>query len=112
MNAVYPDDDDGDALREIASLGADMSRPMTLEFTIAVPTVEGARALAERIAAIGYLPDLLVDDSDGSVSLYCARSMIATYEGVVTAQEDLNALCKPVGACCDGWITAGNRQDN
>jgi hypothetical protein len=112
MGEVYPDDDDGDALGLVASGGADMSRPMTIEFTIAVPSIDGARSLAERIAAAGYVPNLFVVDEDGSVSLYCARSMLATYEGVVAAQSELNVLCKPVGANCDGWITPGNRQDN
>ena|SRR5689334_449229 len=110
MGEVYPDDDDGNALRLVASGGADMSRPMTIEFTIAVPSIEGARSLAERIAAAGYSPSLYVDDEDASISLYCARSMLATYEAVVAAQSELNVLCESVGANCDGWITAGNRQ--
>jgi hypothetical protein len=59
-----------------------------------------------------YSPELYVDDEDGSVSLYCGRTMTATYEGVVAAQAELNTLCESVGANCDGWITAGNRQDN
>lgn len=112
MDIAYPDDADGDALRRVASHGADMSRPMRIEFTIAVPTVECARSLAERIATIGFSPDLYVDEETGSVSLYCARSMLATYEGVIEAQVELNKLCEPVGANCDGWMTAGNRQDH
>jgi hypothetical protein len=112
MGEVYPDDDDGDALRLVASGGADMSRPMTIEFTIAIPSIDSARPLAERIAAMGYVPHLFVDDEDGSVSLYCARSMLATYEGVVAAQSELNVLCEPVGANCDGWITSRADQLN
>lgn len=112
MSAVYPNDDDGESLRAVAEHGADMSMPMVIEFTIAVPSVECARSLAERISALGYAPALYVDEEDGSVSLYCGRSMLATYEGVVAAQEQLNTLCEPVGANCDGWITAGNRQHN
>lgn len=111
MGIEYPNDDDGDALRQVAVHGADMSRPMKIEFTIEVPTIECARLLTEQIAASGYMPDLYVDPESGAVSLYCARSMLATYEGVVAAQVELNELCEPVGAHCDGWITAGNRSD-
>jgi hypothetical protein len=109
---AYPDDEDGDALQRVAEAGAEMTEPMRIEFTIAVPSVECAHSLAERIAGLGYEPDLYLDEETGSVSLYCARMMLASYEGVVSAQFELNQLCQPVGANCDGWTTAGNRQDN
>jgi hypothetical protein len=112
MTTDYPDDDDGNVLRAVAGAGADMSKPMRIEFTMAVPDVEVARSLAERIAALGYDPDIFVSDEDESVSIYAARTMLATYEGVVSAQAELNALCRPVGAECDGWLTAGNQQDH
>jgi len=110
MEPPYPDDDDGEVLRRVAAEGADMSRPMTIEYTIYAKDIHSARALAERIAAVGYTPRLYVDDEDGSISLYCARHMVATYEAVVACQEELNSLGHSVGAICDGWLTAGNRQ--
>src|SRR5687768_722958 len=100
MRADFPDDDDGDALRLVAEHGADMSIPMKIEFTIDVPDLERAHALAEQIASRGYNPDIFVDDESGSISLYCARTMLATYDGVVAAQGELNELCAPFGANC------------
>jgi hypothetical protein len=46
------------------------------------------------------------------VSIYCAKNMLATHEGVVAAQSELNELCAPFAAECDGWTTAGNLQDH
>ena len=112
MSVDYPDDVDGDVLRQVAAAGADMSRPMEIDFTIDVPSVACARSLAERIFALGYVPRVYEDATDNSVSLYCAKTMLATHEGVIAAQSELNELCAPVGAECDGWLTAGNRQDN
>jgi hypothetical protein len=89
-----------------------MSQPMKIEFSIAVADIERARSLGERIAAFGYVPNIYVDDATHSVSIYCAKTMLATYEGVVAAQSELNTLCEPFAALCDGWITAGNRQDH
>jgi hypothetical protein len=109
MGTYYPDDDDGDALRRVAERGADMSRPMKIEFSIDVPDVERARSLAEGIAAQGYIPDIVIDDESGSVSIYCAKTMIATHESVRAAQSELNKLCVPFAAECDGWSTAGIR---
>ncbi len=108
----YPDDTDGQVLRQVASNGADMTQPMLIEYTVAAPSLQVAQSLAERIAVLGYEPRLYVDDEDHSVSLLCARTMLATHEGVVGCQGELNALCRPSGAECDGWLTAGNRQEH
>lgn len=35
MADLDPDDADGDALRTVADAGADMSRPMVIEFSVA-----------------------------------------------------------------------------
>jgi hypothetical protein len=110
MELSYPADDDGDALRAVAGDGADMSKPMLIEYSIDVPDVERAGSLAELIASRGYVPDIFVDDETGSISIYCGKTMLATYDGVVAAQDELNTLCIAFGANCDGWITAGNKQ--
>ena len=108
MDSEYPDDDDGDALRQVKAAGADMSRPMTIEYSIAAPSLVNARQLCSVIAPCGYAPQIYVDDEDQSISIYCGRRMLATYAGVVSCQEELNRLCKPFGAQCDGWGTLGN----
>ena len=40
MEDDYPNDTDGDALRRIASLGNDMTRPMEIDFAVAVPSLD------------------------------------------------------------------------
>jgi hypothetical protein len=89
-----------------------MSQPVKIEFSIDVPRVERARSLADRIAALGYIANIFVDDESGSVSIYCGKAMLATHESVVAAQLELNELYLPFDAGCGGWITAGNRQDH
>jgi Regulator of ribonuclease activity B len=108
MDSDYPDDDDGDALRQVRAAGADMSLPMTIEYSIAAPSLANARQLCKLIAPCGYDPQIYVDDEDQSVSIYCGRRMLATYDGVVSCQTELNRLCEPYGAQCNGWGTMGN----
>ena len=110
MNNSYPDDADGDALRAVEESGANMLRPMSVEFSISAPDIESARSIAEIVSEHGFSPDIYIDDEDHSVSVYCARAMLATYSCVVSAQNELNGLCEPFGGECDGWITAGNMQ--
>jgi len=88
-----------------------MSQPMKIKF-FDVPGAERARSLAEEIATPGYIPDIFVDDATGSVSIYCAKTMLATKEGVVAARFELNEICVPFAAECDCWIIAGNRRDH
>ena len=110
----YPDDADGKALRRIAATGADMMRPMVIEFSVDVPDETAARAVAEgvstHVSTHGYTASVDRDGEDGLLTVYCARSMLATYRGVVDAQLEINALCTPLGGNCDGWGTWGNTQ--
>jgi hypothetical protein len=106
--AGYPNDADGDALRKVASNGSDMARPMVIEYSIAVPDKATAKRVAEMVAPRGYDPSIVHDDESKSWTVYCSRSMLATYDGVVCAQRELNSWVQPYGAECDGWGTFGN----
>ena len=108
METLYPDDADGDALRRVEAGGADMTRPMRIEFTIEVSDLALAKSIAELVSSHGYEPDIIVSDEDGSLSVCCAKMMLATYDGVVSGQAELTRLCKPFGVICDSWGTFGN----
>ena len=45
-------------------------------------------------------------EDDGRIRV----SVVATYEGVIAAQEELDELSAPVGGKSDGWGTFGNLQ--
>lgn len=110
MSSPYPSDADGDALRNVAESGADMSRPMVIDFSVEVPDERTARRVAEVVAAHGFDPSISEDDDSGSWSVSCSKSMLATYEGVVAVQVELNELLSPHGGICDGWGSFGNSQ--
>ena len=107
MSTSYPDDTDGDALRNVESSGADMSSSMVIDFSVSAPDERSAREAAELVVARGYDPSLHQDD-DGAWTVYCAKSMLATYDGAVEARKELNELLEPLGCRCDGWATFGN----
>jgi hypothetical protein len=110
MAHSYPNDADGDALRKVASNGADMSKPMVIDFSVAAPNQDVARRVAELVVAHGFQPSISADEQGGGWSVYCSKSMRATYDGVLEAQRCLNELLRPIGAICDGWGTFGNAQ--
>ena len=105
----YPNDADGDALRNVAKHGSNMDQPMKIEFSVDVPSKQAGIAVAELAATLGYEPDLYFDDESDRWSVYCGIQMIANYENVVRGQSELNEIASEHGSFCDGWVTAGNR---
>jgi regulator of RNase E activity RraB len=104
----YPLDADGDSLRRVADDGSDMSRPMLIEYSISAPDELCAQRIAESARSHGFDIAVSRDESCDSWSIYCARTMLATYDGVVAIQALLNELAQPHGGNCDGWGTFGN----
>jgi hypothetical protein len=83
---------------------------MVIDFSVDVPDEHTARRVAEIVAGHGFDPSIFEDDDSGSWSVYCSKSMLATYDGVVAVQAQLNELLGPYGGSCDGWGTFGNTQ--
>lgn len=108
MNEPYPNDTDGDALRRVAASGSDMTRPMEIDFHIAAPDRAAAEAIAQIAAKVGYRTKVYRHDDDNPWTCQCSKNILATYDGVVAAQDDLDDLSKPHGGHCDGWGTFGN----
>jgi regulator of RNase E activity RraB len=101
-----PNDADGDALRRLAAAGSDLSRPMSIDFAVAVPSRVAGLAVARAAAVVGY--ESSVDGGGDGWTCYCTRRMVASHAAVVDAQAELNRLSEPHGGRCDGWGSAGN----
>jgi hypothetical protein len=108
MTPAYPDDADGDALRRVASSGSDMALPMVIDFAVVVANEASARAVAAAVEPLGFDPSIYESPDDGSWTVSCSKSMLATYEGVVAAQAELKEIVRHYGATCDGWASFGN----
>ena len=108
MAETYPKTADGDALRRVADGGSDMSKPMEIDFHIAVADKAAAERIAEAAAEIGYRPSVYRHEDDDPWTCECSKVMLATYDGVTAVQKELQALSEPHGGYCDGWGTFGN----
>ena len=105
----FPSDANGDALRRVAS-DSDMSRPMDIDFMVAVPDEEAGRAVAYAAQARGFSTSVKQDQESGNWTCYCTKSMLATYDGVLEAQAELDRIAEPHRGYSDGWGTFGNSQ--
>ena len=105
---TYPNDADGDALRRIAENGTDMTKPISIDFAVSIPDQSAGESLASKAEKLGFSTDLWQDSDSGDWTCYCSKTMLATYEGVVSTQAKLDELAAPLGGFSDGWGTYGN----
>ena len=108
MTSDYPNDPDGDSLRQVAGSGSDMAVPMVIDFSVAAPDEASARAVASAAEPRGFDPSIYQSPDNGSWNVYCSKSMLATYAGVVATRAELNDIARAFGATCDGWASFGN----
>ena len=110
MASGFPDDADGDALQRIADDGSDMSKPMWIDFQVAVPDEAAAGGLAEVAQKRGYrVTTYASPECSLPWTCQCSARMLATYDGVLAVQDELADLGKRFGGRPDGWGTFGNR---
>jgi len=105
----FPNDDDGDALRLLVANGADLSKPIEVDFQVAMPDERSAQEFARIVRKLGYRAEVY-DSPECSLpwTCECTLTMLATYEGIVAAQAKLAELAKPLGGYPDGWGSFGN----
>ena len=109
----YPNDADRDALHRVAANGADMSRPMLVDFMVAATSEGAAESIARAVRALGYDTEVVRDtDDDGhgvdTWTVYCSRTMLLDYVSVTAFQAELDRVSAPFGGYSDGWGTFGN----
>jgi regulator of RNase E activity RraB len=109
MTHDFPDDADGGALRRIANDGSDMSKPMFVNFQVAVPDEAAAKTLAEVAWKLGYRVGIYASPECGMPwTCECSTRMLATHDGVLAVQRELGEIGARVGGRPDGWGTFGN----
>jgi hypothetical protein len=116
MSTDYPDDSDGDALRRVAAGGSNMSEPMDIDFQIAAPDEATAKRIGDQAARLAYrvsiyfddLKDEGIEDVDDPWTCECSKHMVPTYDAIIAAQVELDAIARLFGSHMDGWGTFGN----
>lgn len=109
MEDLLPDDADGDALRQVATQGSDMSRPMYIDFQVAVPNHSAAQAIARVAGELGYRVRVYESaECRLPITCQCSTRMLATYAAIIAIQRELAEISRQFGGIPDGWGTFGN----
>jgi hypothetical protein len=110
MSIPIPNDSDGDAMRRVLSHGSDASRPMKIDFHVAVPNEEAGNHIVAAAIAKNYEAKLYRDEKTGNWTCTCSREMLLDHNDLVGCQTELDRISSPFGGCSDGWGTFGNVQ--
>jgi hypothetical protein len=112
MHHDFPNDADGDALRRFVDGGSDLSKPLTINFQVAVPDEAAATGLASLIYKLGYRVRIYASpECSLPWTCECSTRMLASYDGVIAIQAELARLAKPFRGHSDGWGGFGNNAD-
>jgi hypothetical protein len=107
--SAYPDDSTGRVLTLMAKHGFAMDQPMELDFQVAVPTESAGQRVAEEATSRGYRTK--VYDSPRcklSWTCECTVVMVPTYEAVVAAEKEVDAIGQRFGGFGDGFGSFGD----
>ena len=105
-----PDDADGDAIRRVIEDGADLTKPMEIDFAVAFPTRDAGTRFQRALGDKGFRTSLEHDEGGTTWTCYCAKTMMLTYGSVTGVQGELDEIAKAFGGQIDGWGTFGNAQ--
>lgn len=109
-------DDDEVALDFVVALGADLSKPMKIDFHVAAPDESSARQIASAAIGLGFHTDIQFDDDDSDLedgdsfawTCECTKDMTPSKSELVALQLQLDRIARPFGGYADGWGTFGN----
>lgn len=108
MGNDFPDDDDGNVLRNLVAGGSDLSREMKIDFMINVSDETIGIIIAQKMELKGFQVSVEKDETSQRWTCYCTRTMVPSYERLIGIQKMMNEIAKPYGGCSDGWGSFGN----
>jgi len=107
-----PDTPDGNALRSLVAHGSDLSRPILMNFQVAVPSEEAAKGLGDVALKRGYRVEVYASPKCKQPwTCECSSRLIATHDSIIAFQEELARIAKPFGGFPDGWGSFGNSDE-
>lgn len=99
-------------MRRFVDDGSDLSKPMTIDFQVAVPDEIAANGLAETAYKLSYRVRMYASpECSLPWTCECSTRMLASYDGVIAIQSELARLAAPFGGQPDGWGSFGNDSD-
>lgn len=92
-----PDDDTGAALKRWVDEGSDLTRPMTIDFFVLVPSEKEGRLPAKQDELRDFQISVELDPESAKWTCCCSKTMIPDYTEIVTIERSLDLAATRVG---------------
>lgn len=96
------------ALQRIRDHGSDMSRPMAIDFFVAVPSKEAGDSVARRADALGFRTSVEQDSQTHDWTCYCTKTLVPELSAVIAIERELDEIGRLYGGHADGFGSFGN----
>ncbi len=106
--AALPNDATGEALNEFIKNGSDLTKPMEIDFFVAVPSEKTGDEVAIRVKPLGFRVSVEQDTKSGDWTCYCTKTLIPEYTEVIKIEKLLTNIAEPFGGYSDGFGSYGN----
>ncbi len=102
--ADYPDDRNGDQLRDMEAAGIDLDRHRMVAFAHVISDPGAATQMAREAAALGYEVEVHgPDDGEGQWEVVCRREVLPTHGAIGECEAELARIAETVGGSSAGW---------
>lgn len=105
---MIPDDDTGLAIKQWAAEGSDLTKPLAIDFFVAVPSQQIGNDFAKSPDLGDFTVSLEKDEETGKWTCYCTKRMIPDYLAIIDIERRLDAVASRFGAVFDGFGSFGN----
>jgi hypothetical protein len=100
----FPNDDDGNVLKELYKHGVDFSKPQIVDFCISVPDEVNGEKILKLVQEQGFKNcNVDKDEKYNTWTCYCQKKMLLDYNVIISIQKSLDKISKPYGGYSDGW---------
>ncbi|WP_375753776.1 ribonuclease E inhibitor RraB [Vibrio sp. HN007] len=104
----FPDDETGATLYQFQQHGFDLSKPLEMDFFVAVPSEGKGNLVALQADKLGFNTCVEQDEETKEWTCYCTMTLVPKYSEVVKIEEQLTKIAKPYGGYADGFGSYGN----
>jgi hypothetical protein len=106
----FPDDANGDLLKEVQAAGLDLSQPREIDFFHLFDAEQPAAAMVEAVRSSVPAVGIVVEEQPkrGEWQICTTVVMVPNYDNVTGMERQLDAIAKRFGGRGDGW---GARQE-
>jgi hypothetical protein len=101
----FPDDENGDVLRRMATNGDDLSLPRNVDFTVVFPNESAAQQFAMHFHELGYATSVELTATAESFpwDVVIVKHMVPLHRDIGSFENELQTVAGPIGGHNDGW---------